>query len=442
MEQEEHSYLPEIEEEEEEYCSELLPQHVMNIIAEENGEGGISSIGRGGGEIPQLVSIGPNHFGNPKLSEMETHKAKLLDVESRRWSSGTGASLTNALLEMEGRARKWYSHYFNHVDGDAFVKMLLTDSFFIINLFMAYDHKFYKGDGELANNLVFTTRWMLPTICEDLLMLDNQLPFFILAKVYVILTNNEPINCLKKLALQFFKQVQFGKVAVTADVKSTAEKNPKHLLDLFHSSFLGMDKGDNKKSSSSTSSSETKFWVQNTSTLRSKGVTFIARREARRPLDIQFSWLGVLRIPTFCIDDTNVSVLKNLLAYEQGSRRVKPYFSSLTVFLSNIAATPGDVKFLRETGIIQHQPGNDNNVVVVLQELYKLVTYSFDDDCLIKCQVEHINRFVTYVPGEVISYMKRMLLPNFVHLVVLVLCVALLFFVPHDTFKHFRIIRT
>nr|GMD28926.1 UPF0481 protein At3g47200-like [Ipomoea batatas] len=206
-----------------------MPQHIINIIAEENGEGGIiSSIGRGGGdEIPHLVSIGPNHFGNPKFSEMETHKAKILDLESRRWSSGTGASLTNALLEMEGRARKW---------------------------------------------------------------------------------------------------------------------------------------------------------------------------EARRPLDIEFSsWLGVLRITTFCIDDTNVSVLKNLLAYEQGSREVRPYFSCLTVFFSNIAATPGDVEFLRETGIIQHQPGNDHNVVVLLQELYKLVKYSFHDDCLIECQVQDINRFVTNV---------------------------------------------
>lgn len=151
MEEEENSFGDALESFQEEYISELLPQHVINIIAEENGSGaGGGSIGiRGASDddnIPHLVSIGPNHFGNPKLFDLETHKAKLLDIESRRWNSNTGSSLRNALLELEGRARKCYSHdYFNHaVDGDAFVRMMLTDSFFIINLFMGYEDKFCK----------------------------------------------------------------------------------------------------------------------------------------------------------------------------------------------------------------------------------------------------------------------------------------------------------
>lgn len=293
-----------------------------------------------------------------------------------------------------------------------------------------------QGDNEIPKNLVLTTPRMLPNICEDLLMLENQLPYFVLDKVYAILMDKKPADSLKNLALKFFKQVQFGKVAVMTDEKSIAEmeNNPKHLLDLFHSSFLEKDRGECKTWSLKM---ETKFWIDNASTLRCKGVTLIPR-EVGRPLDIQFiSWLGVLRIPTFCIDDRNINVVKNLLAYEQGSDQVKPYFSCLAVLLSNIAATPGDVKFLREAGILQHQPGDEQMVVLLLQKLYGAVEYSFGNDCIIKCEVERINRYVTYVPGKLIGYMKRIVLANFVHLVVL--CVALVFFLPPDALKHFRI---
>lgn len=125
--------------------SELSPYHVINIIAEEgaeNGEG--EEVGGGANDaIPHLISIGPNHYGNPKLSAMETQKTKLLDLESRKWNSHMKSSLTNSLLELEERARKCNSHNFNSIDRDAFVKMMLTDAFFLINLFTDYN-KFCK----------------------------------------------------------------------------------------------------------------------------------------------------------------------------------------------------------------------------------------------------------------------------------------------------------
>nr|GMD28254.1 UPF0481 protein At3g47200-like [Ipomoea batatas] len=209
---------------------------------------------------------------------------------------------------------------------------------------------------------------------------------------------------MKKLALQFFKQVPLiGKVAESC----RSPENPKHLLDLFHSSFVNqIDRGKHSPSSSSHKMG-TKFWVENASTLRSKGVTFIARdREARLPLDIEFSWLGLLRIPTFYMDERIVRVLKNLLAYEQGSPQVKPYFSCVAVFFSNIATTKRDVKFLREAGIIQHQLHSDKKVVSLLQVLYEAVEFSSDQDCLLKCEVERINRYAASVPGKFIIHCR------------------------------------
>nr|GMD28265.1 UPF0481 protein At3g47200-like [Ipomoea batatas] len=173
--------------------------------------------------------------------------------------------------------------------------------------------------------------------------------------------------------------------------------------------------------------------------VQATGVTFIARdREARLPLDIEFSWLGLLRIPTFYMDERIVRVLKNLLAYEQGSPQVKPYFSCVAVFFSNIATTKRDVKFLREAGIIQHQLHSDKKVVSLLQVLYEAVEFSSDQDCLLKCEVERINRYAASVPGKFISYVKRILLPKFVPFVVLFVTLFLSLS-PADTLKPFKI---
>ena len=35
---------------------------------------------------------------------------------------------------------------------------------------------------------IFETRWMLPTIAHDLLMLENQLPMFVLQKIFELTT--------------------------------------------------------------------------------------------------------------------------------------------------------------------------------------------------------------------------------------------------------------
>lgn len=249
-------------------------------------------------------------------------------------------------------------------------------------------------------------------------MLENQLPFFILAQVFAILTN-ESSNCLKKLAIQFFKQVHFGKVAITADnSRFQPPDNPKHLLDLFHSSFVQEDKRKRwqKPNKSSSLRMETNYWVSNSSALCDDGVQFIATEG--NPLDIEFSWLGCLVIPTFCINDRTIRVLKNLLAYEQESRLAAPYFTCVAVFFSNIATSPKDVKFLRKTGIIQHQPAEDEKVVLLLQQLYKLAEYNFND-CLIKPQVQRIHKFVTSRRGGFMVLVRREAVAGIIRFVVL-----------------------
>ena len=45
---------------------------------------------------------------------------------------------------------------------------------------------FFKGKD--MEKPIFEKRWMLPTIAHDLLMLENQLPMFVLQKIFELTT--------------------------------------------------------------------------------------------------------------------------------------------------------------------------------------------------------------------------------------------------------------
>nr|GMC84147.1 UPF0481 protein At3g47200-like [Ipomoea batatas]GMD28820.1 UPF0481 protein At3g47200-like [Ipomoea batatas] len=368
--------------------------------------------------IPKIVSIGPYHYGNSKLSRMECKK-KLL-FTSLRIDPKCQSSLTAAMTEFEAKARKCYSTKFNNIDTNTFRDMMLIDAFFIIHTLISFD-RWCKNldDLKLQREPIFKTPWRQGNICEDLLMLENQVPFFILVQVYAILTNEsneeESRNCLKKLAMQFFKQVELGRSGGGGDdfdsetVTAVAD-NPKHLLDLFHSSFVvAEDKRKTRKRNNINTNTSSKYWVSSASALRSNGVKFIATKKGN-PLDIQFNrYLGHLRVPTLCINDTTATVLKNLVAYEQGSRLPNPYFTTLAIFFSNIAPNADDIKLLREAHIINHQfqSAGDGAVVLLLQQLYKASRNGLNNACLIKHHLQLIDRYLISGQAQVMSFLRK-----------------------------------
>nr|GMD45447.1 UPF0481 protein At3g47200-like [Ipomoea batatas] len=344
---------------------------------------------------------------------MESQK-KLL-FESMRCNPDRRPSLKAAMTEFEAKARKCYSTEFNNIDTDAFAEMMLTDAFFIIHTFISFD-RWCKNpdDPEVQGEPIFKTPWTQGNICEDLLMLENQLPFFILVQVYAILTN-ESANCLKKLAMQFFEQVELGRGGCGGDDSEKVADNPKHLLDLFHSSFVVVvDKSKmqkptkikDDKSKMQKPKIKTKYWVSNASALRSNGVSFIGTNKGN-PLDIQFNHgIGRLRVPTLCINDRTATVLKNLVAYEQGSRLPNPYFTCLAIFFSNIALNADDIKLLRKADIINHQPADDEAIVLLLQQLNKASQNGFKD-CLIKHHLQLIERYLLSGRARVMSFVRQ-----------------------------------
>ncbi|KAE8126134.1 hypothetical protein FH972_020878 [Carpinus fangiana] len=348
-----------------------------------------------GAYTPKIVSIGPFHrnYQPSSLKAFEIQKKRFLSRLQKRITSSE-VHLENAMKEMEEKTRECYSEDFGGIKSEDFVQMMLLDGCFIVELLRLYTTMTTAYKGNVDAEPILETRWMLPNIGRDLLMLENQLPMFVLQKIYEITTtfDNEATDPLNKLALRFFEPLRPGKDKLKEHVLNTREKQKHpHLLALFHSTFISTTQ---KPSSLSEKDEQSKWetihgkvWALNAKKLTYAGVRF--QNKSGDFLDIEYN-SPHLKIPTLFIDDGTSTLLRNLIAYEQSNRGAESYFSCLAVFMDSIVDTVDDIKILHRAGIIKQLRGSDQEVVDLFNSLTKGVEIDMDN-CYIKEQIIHIN---------------------------------------------------
>ena len=128
---------------------------------------------------PMIISIGPYHYIDEKLQT--TEKIKL--VYLRYFIARVKIELekfVSTIKEMEEMIRCCYAETSLHsMSNDDFVTMILLDAILILELFHSYSTRSWKGD-----DLVLSNQWMFPLKMLDLVLLENQLPFIVLEKLY------------------------------------------------------------------------------------------------------------------------------------------------------------------------------------------------------------------------------------------------------------------
>lgn len=197
---------------------------------------------------PSIVAIGPYHHGKAHLQEMELHKLRYL----RRFLSRRNETSVNryvmAIIELEDRARKCYAEETSIlglvVDSDQFVEMMLLDGFFIIELFRTFTMFCMLGESQQIfqafqtvqlllgeNDHIFQSSSILFAIGRDLILLENQLPFFILNCLFDM-TNSDSNLGIIQIALDFLKHLTpQNELQAPSGISID---NIKHLLDLVH----------------------------------------------------------------------------------------------------------------------------------------------------------------------------------------------------------------
>ncbi|XP_039158354.1 UPF0481 protein At3g47200-like [Eucalyptus grandis] len=356
--------------------------------------------------VPQIVSLGPYHHGGEHLHRMERHKWRSLHRILERSGQGIGLYL-DSVKKVERRARACYEGRIS-MSRDEFVEMMVLDGCFVIEMFQG----FAKGFGKLGyafDDPVFSMQGSILQIQRDMIMLENQIPLFILNQL-LCLQFGDPIQeeRVAKLALQFFSPlIGIPQTGVTGAARRWLTVYPldedhskrSRSVDKYYSLRLKFDPlHDHGKVHClevvrrsllhlGPKRPKTKRWRQSRepltfclSELREDGIQ-IRPRELHSWGDIQFK-NGILAIPPIEIHEGTRSLFLNLIAFEQSQYNCSHYVTSYVIFMHNLINSPEDILYLRDCRIIKHCLMSDTEVADLFHRLCQGVAFDLEDSYL------------------------------------------------------------
>lgn len=309
---------------------------------------------------PEIIAIGPYyHDRREKMKLMEEQKLHYLQSFLKR----TGESVERYIDEiksLEGEARKYYAEL-PKLNSKQFTKIMLLDGCFIIELFCKVDNSSLIDH----RDPIFQMNWLKNALERDLLLFENQIPFFVLEKLYEMSHHKgENMNKgLTELAMNFFHPLLpgnglFGKPR--DDIKS--------LVGLIYHNWLpGVAKNSDNDQNS---------WnlIQCASKLVESGVKFKKASNESCLFDITFK-NGTMEIPCISIENRTECFLRNLIAYEEYYQNIqKSHIIFYLKFLDCLIQSAKDVEILRQHGIITNWIGDDEAVSKIFNKINHRVT--------------------------------------------------------------------
>ncbi|KAF8378115.1 hypothetical protein HHK36_029452 [Tetracentron sinense] len=289
---------------------------------------------------PHIISIGPFHHGKKALKAMEKIKLWYLhDLISRARTPNTSLEgFIKEISELEKSARDCFAEPIN-LEGDKFVEMMVVDGCFIIELFRKHNSQTVLVD---KNDPTFNMPWVQLALQNDLLLLENQLPWCVLECLFNLTTtvhHQQGTPSLANLALKFFHYMML----MTVTAKPNSRFETKHLLDLVRSSLL---------SPIADTEADYTGWevIPSVTDLLQSGVRF-KTGNPENILNVKFK-KGVLEIPSIILQENAETIFRNLIAFEQCDHERTNRITSFAILLDNLINTSKDVDFLSQKGII------------------------------------------------------------------------------------------
>ncbi|KAA8525431.1 hypothetical protein F0562_007302 [Nyssa sinensis] len=320
---------------------------------------------------PRIVSIGPFHHGSGRLQSMEAQKLcyfkKLIEREHVILED-----YVRLVKEQEQRIHRCYAEIYSNklplseddfaetygnklpLSGDDFLTMVLVDAGFIIELLLRSTFDQLRDE----NDYLFNDS-LLNDLYHDLILLENQLPFFILDALFNLTFPSVP-DIFLKLALDFFED--FNKQNKLSNFKVC------HFTDLIRTLYL--------PTSERPPRTREKFQFLPTATeLHEAGVKF-KMGSSKCLFDIKFS-KGVLEIPCFKIQDSTIANNRNLMALELCLYPHDSYIIDYFFFMDYLINTPTDVDLLVQNGILVNWLGDSGAAATFFNDLCMEITMRF-----------------------------------------------------------------
>ncbi|XP_058726460.1 UPF0481 protein At3g47200-like, partial [Vicia villosa] len=275
-----------------------------------------------------------------------------------------------------------YAGIFNFNSND-FLKIIIIDACFIIEHFL----RVFRHKDWIESDPILLKPWLCNDIACDLILLENQIPFFVLENIYKLAKINLECPSFLPLATHYFVPLN------RQNINPEACPTPKHFTDLLRTFLLPTQ----PSSFHSVEAEKVKEigHVCSVSQLSEAGLVFEAS-ESKCLLDLNFDDKGVFKMPCFHVDDGTESYLRNILAFEEChlSHLRSCYISHYMCMLDFLINSEKDVSILVDKKIIVNRMGDDNEVATMVNNLCKNILLPEDQlNSKYKSVCDRLNRF-------------------------------------------------
>ncbi|KAK0577001.1 hypothetical protein LWI29_026435 [Acer saccharum] len=295
--------------------------------------------------VPDDISIGPFYNGRSKLEYMEPNKIRYHADFSRRTSTEKLKEFKIFIKIHEQDIRNYYSEQFKLLR-NKFITIILYDAIFIIELFL----KFYENKRDELLKPMY-----LNGIKKDLQVFGNQLPYFVLEKLYKLVFDNQRQTYNGMVYPSFLRLSCNFFLGSTSDCLEVSEQvKIKHFIDLRRYVVL---RGFPPQAYAESNIGRTVvLGIPGACKLYKSGVKFKA--VDGNSINIEFEKKGrlfekaELRIPKFVVNSGTECLFHNVIVFEQYCYKFETHFSNYILLLGSLIQDERDAELLMKKEIM------------------------------------------------------------------------------------------
>ncbi|XP_045821586.1 UPF0481 protein At3g47200-like [Trifolium pratense] len=328
--------------------------------------------------MPKVVSIGPRYKGRKELLPMEEIKWRCVTaLLSRTFGMDAIETCMKAVIDLDAAVRASYVDVIT-LDRYDLATTMVFDGCFLLELLIC--------ESKLDSEIPIPFNGISPGIevkkmeyvISDLMLLENQLPIFILETLFEKLlgSSNQMREFIQNLALPLFGYSE------KLMVKSTS-----HFLDTAYS-YLEMGWMDKKieeiEVRLSSGTTDTKLQEQHlrrcATRLKAVGITIKCLNTTDDGINFKFATQfdnkseGILQIPKLIISKTTEVSWRNFIAWEHHKKKLKTSLSSISdrrsictssaLIFRDLICCSSDVQLLKDTRVIEDHTNTSNGDLV------------------------------------------------------------------------------
>ncbi|KAL5823549.1 hypothetical protein ACOSQ4_021449 [Xanthoceras sorbifolium] len=290
-----------------------------------------------------------------ELKAMEEHKLRYL----QQFLQQTRISIGDFLMFIKGKEENLRNCYAKTIKfgSEDFVKMVLLDVVFVIEILLRYNPGFDSVDQ------IFTIPGMIKEIMFDFTSLENQLPIFIL-KCWFKLANSAFPELYNGYSLSQFTRCPFKYIGEAILIHETLLQSyfskARHFVDLVRLCLQPPKRDDTKRQADSEDApSVTKLHLSR--------VKFVLASTDKNLLDIRFN-KGTLEILKLALGNMTVHLLRNLQIFEILHCGTN-YINDFDMILNCLLSDPKNIELLTQNGVIENQILNSEGVSTLFRQL-------------------------------------------------------------------------